>query len=506
MDRYLLIIFGVLTMLISSTSCIDQEEVDITYHHDVTAEVNPFALYEESGIDVQSLMAADFLGIRFKLNMTVLVYNKDGSLNQRIDKTVDTPLPFTMDLSDLDEDEYTIVAIQHMSLHEDNSSYNDDEYNEEDASYDDDDTPFSYVAWELENTSNINDVRVKANSTQIPWFMCLGIQTQEVSVRKGMTIKIATELTGSFVDFTCENLNYSNFNWLALCFGGQASGLYLNPELQGNSKYYYEDEGFFDFWSVVDSYYFSNLIDLSDHVMFFLGSGRISYCFKLAYFEDYDDINTEAVDFFAQTSYDDTDFEAVKGEFYSAFCYYNGETDSFTTYMGLKSEFKQWYDSIDKWNKLIFEQPYVEWGASIEEVKRYMEQKHYSFSSEWDEREDVYFDDDYGNHIWVDEIITTYWLAYEGKYLESSIYYQFDRTGNLIFSSVSFWNCNITEILEVFNSDTRYTKIEGFKEIYEHSGRYIYVNDSVQAEIYQNKMSDGTMDIEIEYRPRSISE
>ena len=174
--------------------------------------------------------------------------------------------------------------------------------------------------------------------------------------------------------------------------------------------------------------------------------------------------------------------------------------------MGLKSEFKQWYDSIDKWNKSIFEQPYVEWGASIEEVKRYMEQKHYSFSSEWDEREDVYFDDDYGNHIWVDEIITTYWLAYEGKYLESSIYYQFDRTGNLIFSSVSFWNCNITEILEVFNTDTRYTKIEGFKEIYEHSGRYIYVNDSVQAEIYQNKMSDGTMDIEIEYRPRSISE
>lgn len=336
MKKYLLVLFGVITMFISFTSCINNEDIDITYHHDVTVEVNPIGLYEEIGSPsaFQEWMALDFLSLKFNLEVTLLVYNKDGSLNQRIDKTVDTLLPFSMYFSDLDEDDYTIVAIQQMVIN--------------DTRYDD-----THRAWELENTSKINHVRIVTTEFVkdygIPWFMCLGIKTQEVSIRKGMTIKIATEMTGSFVDVNYENMNYSKFNWSALCFGNQARGIYLNPELQGQSRYYYENKGFFmDYWSIIYQYYYDDIIDFN--LRFFLDSGEINYCFKFDYFENLDDIDVGNLDFKYELSSGNAIFEAEKGKLYSAFCYYNGETDKFTTYMGLASEFQEWYDSLEKWN------------------------------------------------------------------------------------------------------------------------------------------------------------
>lgn len=505
MNRYLLVLFGLLTILVSSTSCTDQEEIGITYHHGITAEVNPFALYEECGFDWFDL-SGDFFGFKPKLEINVLVYDKEGSLHQRVDTTVNTLLSFNMDLSDLDEDKYTILAIQQIVF---DAPYEDEDatYEDEDAPYEDEDATYTYRAWELENISNIKDVRIGVNTkatTGIPGFMCLGIQTQEVAIRKGETIKIATEPAGSFVDVTYENLEYSKFNWSALCFGDQANGLYLNPALPEQGKYYYEDRDllFGDYWSTVYSFY-TDIISIDVDTIFFLSPGKINYCFKFAYFETYDDIDTGWLDGFWQIPYD-AYFEAEKGKHYRAYCYYNPETEKFSTYMGLESSFKQWYDSLDKWNKPPFEQPYVNWGASIGEVKKYMKDKYYRIYDEWDDimYQDYYTRDENGHLVWYDGY-EAYWVSYDGKFLENDITYKF-ADGKLIESSFFIWNedCSINWILQVFDNDTRYTKTERFEEVYEQSGCYMYINDLVQVEIFQDKGFDGTKYNKIKYRPR----
>lgn len=468
MIKYIPALIGVMMMFFFFSACTDREDIDLVYHHNVELEINPLDLYQNSGIDVvkfQTMMGTKI----YKPCITVLIYNSDGTLNRKNEFIVDNLQPFSQIITDFDEKEYTIIALQHFII----------EANDKVSS-----------VWTLADEEDINTVHISVSSLtgEIYWFNCLGIDAQKINIKRGSRISISTKLAGCFVNFQYENLDKSSYYRTGLYYKDRADGLYLNPDYQGNDRYYYKN-GFNapNIWSSVALFSNENGLKESDgETRFFFETGRINYCIGLTKPSDVD--NDGIIHFTAypsQNSY----FDAEKGKYYTAFCYYNGSTDKISTYMGLKSEFNSWYDNLDKWIIPYFEQPYITWGASVADVKQYMDDKNYK----------LWFDIDESNGI--------YWLGYAGKYKEDNIQYAFSSESNDLLVSmitIPYSNLSSKDILNIFDENNEYGRIKLYDQCYEMYGCYIYINDDTQVQIYPDGHWDnGERFTSIQYYPRT---
>lgn len=456
-------------MIVSLYACTNHQDIDLVYHHDVLVEINTLDLYQNSGIDVVKFQTLMGTGI-YKPCVTILVYNPDGTLNQKQEILTDDLRQISCTLQNLDQKEYDIIATQH----------------------------FVQVAngkvsstWKLEDEDNIRTVHISNTSLtgEIYWFNCLGIYSNKVTITKNSKIEISTNLAGSFIDFKCENFNLSKYCRLGLYFKDKADGLFLNPGYQGNDRYFYAG-GFNapNVWGIASLFYY-NIKQYESEIRFVFESGKINYCFGLSTESDkLDDGRYSFKAFPSQNSYIDIE----QGKRHTAFCYYNGYNDKIETFIGSTTEFSDWYDNLDKWIIPDFEQPYVLWGSSVAEVKRYMEDKNYK----------LWFD--------IRESDGMYWLGYEGKFSEDNIQYIFSsETNDLIVSMVAIpqSKLNTEEILSLFDENLEYKRIKLFDECYQLYGCYIYINDNTQVQIYPDGQWDnGEKFTSIQYFPRTYED
>lgn len=466
------ILLGLLVLMTTFVSCTDQEDIELVFHHNIPVEVNTLDLYQNSGIDVvkfQTLMGTKI----YKPLITILVYNPDGTLNQKSELITDDLRPISCILNNLDEKEYTIITVQHFVI----------VYNDEVS-----------TSWKLEEEENINTVHLSVSSLiGISWIDCLGLDVQKIAIKRNTSLNISTKLAGSFVDFQYENLDKSDYNRLGLYFKDKADGIYLNPEFTGNDRYYYKN-GFNapNRWSSVAVFSADEVLKASDSMTrFIFESGRINYCFGLS---DKNDVlgngSITFTPFPSLSSY--CEIEPCKR--YKAFCYYNGGQEPVNTFIGGSDDFAKWYDALEKWQAPIYETPYTTWGASVEDVKTYMSSKGYS--------------------IWYDVIENTqmgvFNLGYIGKYSENNIQYIFKtRTNDLMAALVFIEHSKSTpsKILEMFTNDESYSKVDLYDQYYEEYGCYIFVNEENQVEIYPNlSYDDGTPITQIAYVQRTYPE
>ncbi|MDE5882422.1 MAG: hypothetical protein K2H60_11895, partial [Muribaculaceae bacterium] len=193
--NHITILIGALVTLLSFSSCTDQNDVSIVYHHDATIEINTLNLYETSGIDVVKFQG--ILGDDYKPYITLLIYNPDGSLNYKDNKIVDNLRPVSFDLTDLDQLEYTIIAIQHFVKYREDIFIVDNEVWT---------VPVFESQWILKDDDRLESVYVTADGSneEIPWFECLGIGIQKTKIEKDSKISIAPKLAGSFVNLQYE--------------------------------------------------------------------------------------------------------------------------------------------------------------------------------------------------------------------------------------------------------------------------------------------------------------
>lgn len=469
MRKYLLLIAAIFSLI----SCTDKEEIGLQFHHEIPIEVNPLSLYENSGIDVvkfQSLIGTDV----YQSCVTVLIYNPDGSLNQKNELLFDELRPVSYIAHDLDEKDYTIISIQHFVIVANGKTSS---------------------SWKLEEEDNIKTVHISVSSLdgEISWFNCLGIDVQNVSIKRNTKLNIATQLAGSFVDFQYENFDKSNYIGASLYFKDKANGIYLNPEYTGNDRYYYKN-GFNapNVWSNVAGFSSDDgLKNTQSETKFIFETGKINYCFGLMKSDDITEDGTKHFTAFPSTN---SYFEFEKGKIYKAYCYYNGSDDVIATYLDLSSGFTEWYDSFDKWIAPIFEEPYTKWGCSVEDVKSFMDKKNYT--------------------LWYDIIENqqngSFSLGYIGKYSENNIQYVFSSRANdlfLVLIAIEHAKANPTEVINSFIENELYSKVDKYDEYYAEYGCYIFVNDKSQVEIYPDMaFSDGTPITQIVYAERTYPE
>ncbi len=464
MNKYLLALLGALLMIISFSSCTDQKEIDITYHHEVVIEINTTDLYQNCGLDISKVKT--MIGSGYLPCVNVLLYNTDGTLKYTVESINNTLKTLSISLEDMDEKEYTVIVLQSLEKVDLENKENNDKL------------------WTIYNTQDINEVRVQSKYYTINWYQCLGLDAQKIDVKSGRTFKITPKLAGCLVDLSFENLyKYYDFG---LYFKDKVAGLYLNPEIKGHDKFYYSGYNESNIWNKVGGINSNGLNFSFNNSYFFLDTGRINYCIGLSTEDDYVDGHR----YFTPYPSNDSYFDAVEGEFYEGFCYYNGESNKISTYMGVKSEFNNWYSNLEKWKRPQFEQPYLKWGASVEEVKKYMKEK--------------------GYQIWYDTelIYDNYFLGYFGINLEDNIQYEFaTATGDLICSALLIYESrlSLSQILNIFDDDSQYWKTNDFQEIFEEYGLYLYVNDTTQVQMYLLE-EEGTKYVQIEYWPRSYYE
>lgn len=470
MKKYLLL---TLVVVFSFMSCTDKEEIGLQFHHDIPIEINPLSLYENSGIDVVKFQTLMGTGI-YKPCVTVLIYNSDGSLYQKKELLFDDLRPISYTAYDLDEKEYTIISIQHFVIVANGKTSS---------------------SWKLEDEENIKTAHISVSSLdgKITWFNCLGLNAQNIYVGRDAKLNITTQLAGAFIDFQYENFDKSNYIGASLYFKDKANGIYLNPDYDGNNRYYYKN-GFNapNIWSSVAGFSSeSGLTNSQSETRFIFETGRINYCFGLMKSEDIAEDGTKHFSAFPSTS---SYFEFEQGKRYKAYCYYNGSDDVIATYLDLSSGFTKWYNSFDKWIAPIFEEPYTEWGCSVEDVKKFMDEKGYT--------------------LWYDIIDNpqngSFSMGYAGKYSENNIQYIFTSRTNdlfLVLIAIEHSKASSTEVINSFIESELYSKVDKYEEYYTEYGCYIFINDENQVEIYPNAtFADGTPITQIVYAKRTHPE
>lgn len=471
MNKYLIAFLGAFLMLISFSSCTDQEEVDITYHHDVVVEINPLDFIQNTGIDVSKFQTK--LGSGFLNCVQILVYNSDGTFKRSILATSSNFNPLSLPLRDLDEKEYTIIVLQYLMDRNIDIQGQDNQF------------------WNVLNHSTINSVRIQSRDYQIPWYYCLGIDTQTINIKVSKKIKATPKLAGSLVSLEYEYLNKGGYNLVGLYFKDKAVGLYLNPQLEGHSKYYYGSYNTSKYWTAVARLSDTDLLyNYDEDSFFFLETGNINCCIGLATkMDEHENGSTDLTLYPSADNY----MNFKLGQYYKAFCAYNGDDKKITTYLGLKEDFDKWYEKFVNWIPLKISQPCTKWGCSVSEVKKDMTRDKFVLWYDIQPLESI------GGDIY-------YYLGYYGKLAEDEIQYAFENeTGNLLISWEDIWNLTLSEIINQFDSDPNYTRDDEFEELYLEYGCYVYYTDNTRVLIFPNQVdTDGNEYICVQYEPYTI--
>lgn len=198
--KNLIALFGAVVPLVSFTSCTDRNDVEISY--DQTIGVTAAHIFD----NYEPIHEGDFDMSKdgWKLHLQVLVYNEQGELVDRTEKTCSNLNETIEYVPSMNPGEYTVVSIA--------------DFREGPGGVD-------YQYWYTTNESNLQDLSITETDSYLPTpFETLGIDIQKISVTDAprmlnVDIKPATSLVQVFTsdkDYSGWGMDgYSRFSVLA---------------------------------------------------------------------------------------------------------------------------------------------------------------------------------------------------------------------------------------------------------------------------------------------------
>lgn len=384
MKKYLILSISLLMGVFAS--CTDSEEIEIITSHDVNFTIKTKKMYETFDLDAK--IQEDFLrSKKYSIGVESFIYDSEGNL---IDShtTADYAYNDQHFSTQLNEGTYTILSVETLS---DPSKNNEPIY------------------WEYQGTNSLKTFSVKPNGYNYEYTSILGISSTTFNVGRSEEIMVSPNAIGSIC-----HINYKYWDkskYLNVGFGTytKLTEYKADPSLDRDSRFIYEnsDEGYFDCvaWLSVDKiHYVTNLVYMLEN--------EISYAF-CAQDEEIEGTNTWQM-FVPNNKIKKLDDGKV---YYVGFAYQVTDTPSI---FGTYAEYNNWENRLTEPKTVLFNAPYIQWGASVSSVKSYMSQ--YNLISDIQQAADG-----------------TFMIEYEGKSLESSIVYFFtSETDDLIESDLYF--------------------------------------------------------------------
>lgn len=400
MKKILFTAFSLVSMLFMASCSNDEITIDKTLpKHSVSYNVSTQDMYDTFGQTSnirENYLREDTLCI----GITTFVYDSNGTLINNKVTCVKNFNAVEQNFENLIEGVYTFITIE---------------------------TLFNPIKGNQSSSWRFDDVEllstVKITQTSIPSITnIIGVSTNTINLSGDEVLTVTPKAIGSVINFNCYRLEKSNYVYVG--FGTQDRLKYysLNPQLQGKDRYHkdltskdtiniraktkpsYFGQGYkYQAYVVESDIIYRNTVQRENQI-----NNNIWGCFR------------------------EIECSLEEGKIYESgfYHFFDGVADSF---FGDK-------EGLDKWKQewddvfILFKEPCLQWGASVETVKSYMT------------------DYQYGNFKQTSD--GDYNLWYFGKYRESEIDYYFDTSTDGLFTSVVFFDSNSVgedEITSAFN-------------------------------------------------------
>ena len=193
------------------TSCANDDNPATSDGGKDVVTVKTAALYEQLGItdEINEFLADS----KNYIYATVLLYDQQGCLKAKFTEQSHTLAPIYINVTDVADGTYTLMAIQTGVMGE--------------------------PVWTLKNEENLAEVEMTIpNDALMPPYMSLGRATQTVTVKDGiLQAEVSTEALGAIIESQVKGLTKEDnvnrvmlSNWIAL------NGIYLDPSRTGGNQ------------------------------------------------------------------------------------------------------------------------------------------------------------------------------------------------------------------------------------------------------------------------------
>lgn len=418
MKKILFTAFSLVSMLFMASCSNDEITIDKTLpKHSVSYNVSTQDMYDTFGVVDE--FRNDYLRDKnLCIGIFTYLYDSNGEL---IDNKTSTSSNFNIvqqSFDNLIEGQYTFVTIE--TLVDPNNGNKSD-------------------CWSLDDMQKLSTAKISQNSLAGKGNI-LGVSTEEVKISENISVSATPKALGSIVNFFCYNFDKSNC--VKLGFGTKDLLNYysLDPQVMGKDKYNM-DLSATDKFNLRCSLTAAN--SATKYSIAYILEPEISW---MTAFQDESNAGTST--WRVKTP----EYAALEtgSEYCSGFYYYTYKGNEYIpAYFGDFVGLYSWKTDLDDYVKsltMLFKEPCLQWGASVETVKSCMT------------------DYQYGNFKQTSD--GDYNLWYHGKYRESEIDYYFDTSTDGLFTSVVFFDSNSVgedEITSAFN-ELGYEFVKSFNE------------------------------------------
>lgn len=446
------ILFMLLAFVGFVSSC-ENDDIEVTSFGDLTYTVSTQSVYDDFGISNQ--FKGDFLSKGFNIGVWTFMYGKDGNLAASDSVFTKTFGRIEQNFTKIPSGEYTVITVE-MLVEEDLNNKSE-----------------SFL---LIGEDKLSTLQIALRSYYTDWYSAVGVSTETITVNNGdsKTVNVTPKGIGAYMDWVGWNFDKSDYRYVAFFTKEHLKGRFLSPYYTGEERFEYKEYLESNEWAPRDYEYKKNgLADRFTGSAYLLEEGNVKCCFGAQEIDENGDLKGGFYCFpDASTTIQMRDGQTYRG----GFSYIGGVNPMTNCAAGMftsTSELNNWYNNLNLNFNAPDAEPYLKWGASANDVTKYMQNCKMKFTYDGT-NEDMYYSG------WSNPDET---LKYE---------YRFDTSKNNLNSLLMLYSSDAYSMENVFSDlKTKYVN-EGYDS--ELGGYYFHTkNNETELLLFENEGGFGVL-------------
>lgn len=352
------------------SSC-ENDDIEVTsFGSNVTFTISTQSVYDDFNISEQ--FKSRFLSDAYNIGVYTFMYDASGNLVEADSVFTKTFGKIEQSFEKIPVGDYTVITVEML--------VNGDDDNKSES-------------WVLVGQDKMSTLEIVNKNYVAYWYSAIGLSTMNVNITQGenQSYSIVPKGKGVIVDTRMTHFDKSDYRKITLFTKNQPCGRFLSPNFSGEDRFHYDKYLAEDTWS--GRGYHRNKDGLSEShspAIYLLEEGYIQYCFGA---QKLDDNGGYSSSFYAFPD-DTSNFLMRDGQtYYGGFCYIGGAnpwSDCAAGMFNSMSELQKWYNNLSFYFNAPDAEPYLKWGASANEVTKYMQDCKMKFTYDGT-NEDMYY-------------------------------------------------------------------------------------------------------------------
>lgn len=446
------ILFMLLAFVGFVSSC-ENDDIEVTSFGDLTYTVSTQSVYDDFGISND--FKDRFLSGDYSIGVYTFLYDNMGELAAADSVFTRTFGKIEQNFANLKMGKYTAITVEMLV------NANDDNKSE---------------SWVLVGQDKMSTLEIVNKNYTAYWYSAVGLSIINIDVTQGenQPYSASPQGIGAIVFTDMRNFDKSDYRKINLFTKNQPRGRFLSPEFSGEDRFHYDKYLEKDTWSGRgNARNKEGLSESHSPAIYLLEEGYIQYCFGA---QKLNEDGGYSSSFYAFPD-NNSRFSMRDGQtYYGGFSYIGGTSPLSDCAAGMFnsiSELINWYNNLTFYFNAPDAEPYLKWGASANDVTKYMQDCKMKFAYDGT-NEDMYYSG---------------WSNSNGK-LEYE--YRFDTSKNDLFQLLMLYSSDAYSMENVFSDlKTKYVN-EGYDS--ELGGYYLHTeNYGTELLLFENEGGFGVL-------------